>query len=160
MEYFGRVAGVATLVLGAAVLSACYVPETPPPVAPAVAVAPNGAPVYPAAGYPVYGSTVPAATAPGYPVYGSTAPAATAPSYAGTTTMVAPYAPPPQRIENPPPSSSPLAVWAPGHWSWNGTQFEWVSGHYVMRPSATATWHPGYWQQGPAGWTWTEGSWG
>jgi WXXGXW repeat (2 copies) len=145
MDYFGRIAGVATLALGAAALSACYAPEIPPPAEPAVATGPAAAPVYPAAGYADYGST---------------APVAPAPSYAGTTTIVAPYAPPPERMENPPPSSSPLAVWAPGHWSWNGTQFVWDSGHYVMRPSATATWHPGYWQQGPAGWTWIDGSWG
>ena len=94
--------------------------------------------------------------APAYPQYGSTVPVAPAPSYAGTT---APYAPPAPQVENPPPATSPLAMWQPGHWSWNGSQFVWLSGHYVERPSATATWRPGYWQQGRAGWVWVEGSW-
>ena len=145
MQYFGRVAGVATLALGAAVLSGCYGPETPPPVAPAVAVAPNGVPVYPAAAYPYYGST---------------APVAPTPSEAGTTTvMVAPIAPPTPLPETPPSAPSPLAVWQAGHWSWSGAQYTWTPGHYAQRPWWNARWVPGFWQPGAGGWTWIDGYW-
>jgi hypothetical protein len=93
------------------------------------------------------------------PQYGSSGSVAMAPSNAGTTSLAAPYAPPPPRVEAPPPAPSPLAMWQAGHWSWNGVRYAWAPGHYVERPSANATWMPGRWQQGPAGWTWVDGYW-
>jgi hypothetical protein len=102
----------------------------------------------------------PAFPPPATQQFGSTAPATEAPSNAGTTTViVAPMAPPAPLVETPPPATSPLAIWQPGHWSWIDGQFTWTPGHYVLRPSPTANWVPGYWQQGPTGWTWIEGHW-
>jgi WXXGXW repeat (2 copies) len=75
------------------------------------------------------------------------------------TAVVAPYAPPPPRVETPPPAPSTLATWQPGHWFWNGTRYDWMPGHYVDRPAQNANWMPGYWQQEPNGWTWIEGRW-
>src|ERR1700730_5844885 len=92
--------------------------------------------------------------------YGPTTWPGAAPSNAGTTFVsVAPFAPPPARVETPPPPPSPLAVWQPGHWSWSGGQYVWIAGQYVQRPALSANWVPGYWQQGPNGWIWTEGRW-
>jgi hypothetical protein len=75
------------------------------------------------------------------------------------TVVVAPYAPPPPRVETPPPAPSAQMVWQPGHWFWSGTRYDWLPGHYVESPSANAYWMPGYWQQGPNGWVWIEGRW-
>jgi hypothetical protein len=75
-----------------------------------------------------------------------------------TTGLSSCYAPPPQ-LETPPTGPSPLAMWQPGHWSWNGAQYSWTAGHYVERPTSTANWTPGHWQQGPTGWVWVEGYW-
>lgn len=78
----------------------------------------------------------------------------------GTTVVVtAPTAPPPPQPETPPPPPAPNYVWTPGHWSWNGTQYAWDSGSYVVPPTAAAHWTPGHWLQSPAGWTWVAGSW-
>jgi hypothetical protein len=172
MQYLGRVVGVAALALSTAVLSGCYAP--PPPgeavvpdqtLAPAPTVgmvAPYQTRAYPPSAYAPAASAAPLtpynadyAT----PQYGSTAPVAEVPSNAGTTVIVAPYAPPPPQAETPPLAPSALAMWQPGHWSWNGTQYSWISGYYVERPSPNANWTPGYWQQGSAGWTWVNGYW-
>ncbi len=172
MQTLGRAAGIAALALGSTALSGCYAPPPPAPVAvvtpdqtappypPSATVAPS----YPPPAYAPAASAAPTPLSPSYPdsatpQYGSTAPVAEVPSNAGTAVVVAPYAPPPLRVETPPPPPSALAMWQPGHWSWDGTQYAWVAGHYVERPSATANWVPGYWQQGPAGWTWINGYW-
>jgi hypothetical protein len=134
------------------------------PAGPVATVTPDQTPAYPAPAYPPIASAAPTPLSPyssnyAIPQYGSTGPVAQAPSNAGTTIVVAPYAPPPPQAETPPPTPSALAMWQPGHWGWNGTQYSWASGHYVERPSPSANWTPGYWQQGPAGWTWTNGYW-
>jgi len=79
---------------------------------------------------------------------------------ASTTVVVtAPTAPPPAQAETPPPAPGPRYVWAQGHWSWDGTQYVWNPGRYVIPPTTVARWTPGYWQQSPTGWVWTDGSW-
>ena len=78
---------------------------------------------------------------------------------ASTTVVVAPTAPPPPQAENPPPAPGLTYVWAPRHWWWDGTQYVWKPGSYVVPPTTVARWTPGYWQQGPNGWVWIEGSW-
>lgn len=143
----GRVAGVAVLAWGTAALTVCYAQPAPPA---ATVVTPNEA-LPPAP---------PPAPPPATPQFGSTAPAAEAPSSAGTATViVAPIAPPAPLTETPGPAPTALAIWQVGHWSWDGTTFNWTPGHYVMRPSPSANWVPGYWQPGPGGWTWINGYW-
>src|SRR5580704_8880424 len=67
--------------------------------------------------------------------YGPTTWPGAAPSNAGTTFVsVAPFAPPPARVETPPPP--PLAAWQPGHWSWSGGQYVWIAGQ--IRATARA----------------------
>lgn len=73
--------------------------------------------------------------------------------------LAAPYPPPPQLAEIPPPAPAPDALWHFGHWSWTGTKYSWSRGHYIERPTPTANWLQGYWQQGPEGWVWVEGRW-
>jgi WXXGXW repeat (2 copies) len=157
MQHFHRVPGVAAAIISTAVLAACSGPL--PPAPPAVAGVPPAPPAevfpaYPAAPPPAPGAYIP-------PQYGPTVAPANLPSSAGTLTtpVVAPYAPPPPRVETPPSAPSALAVWQPGHWAWTGTNYSWMPGHYVDRPSSTASWVPGYWQQGPNGWVWVDGRW-
>lgn len=149
-----------------------YPPPAYPPVAEATprSMAPGytapgyASPGYPSGGYPPVAEATPTPLTPPsstytVPQYGSSGSDAMAPSNAGTTSLAAPYAPPPPRVEAPPPAPSPLAMWQAGHWSWNGAQYGWTPGHYVERPTASATWIPGRWQQGPAGWIWVDGYW-
>jgi len=73
---------------------------------------------------------------------------------------VAPTAPPPPRVETIPPPPSAVMVWEPGHWNWNGNDWEWDSGHYAERPRPSAAWVPGNWtQQADGRWTWVPGHW-
>ncbi len=74
-------------------------------------------------------------------------------------TLAAPYAPPPELAEIPPPAPSPNSLWRVGHWVWSGVNYLWTRGHYIERPTPTANWSRGYWQQGPDGWVWVEGHW-
>jgi WXXGXW repeat (2 copies) len=171
MQYLSRVAGIAALALSTAALYGCYAlpppfaaevapDQTLPPPPPAVGmVTPYQTPSYPSSADTATASAAPYASRYATPQYGSTAPVAEVPSNAGTTVIVAPYAPPPLRAEAAPPAPSALAMWQPGHWNWDGTQYAWVAGHYDERPSPSANWTPGYWQQGPAGWTWINGYW-
>jgi hypothetical protein len=78
---------------------------------------------------------------------------------AQSTVVIAPAAPPPVREEIIPPAPSTDVVWQPGHWTWNGAQYAWVSGAYIARPRPQVAWVPGHWDQDPAGWTWVDGYW-
>jgi hypothetical protein len=74
---------------------------------------------------------------------------------------MAPYAPPPPRIEAvPPPPVAPQPLyWVPGRWQWDGRGWIWIPGHYVARPPHRAHWVPGHWVARPGGWFWVEGHW-
>jgi hypothetical protein len=164
MQYLGRVVGIAALALGTTALSGCYAPPPPPPVA-AITPDQTSPPPYPPPAYAPVATATPTPLTPpdsdyDLPQYGSTTAPAMAPSSSGTmTSVLAPYAPPTARAEYPPPAPSPLAMWQPGYWSWNGSQYVWTPGQYVERPTPTANWMPGYWQQGSGGWTWVGGHW-
>ena len=77
--------------------------------------------------------------------------------------IVAPKPPPPVRYEVAPPlppERVETVVWDPGHWHWNGRDWEWIPGHYVERPHREARWEPGHWAERPNGsWVWVEGHW-
>jgi hypothetical protein len=77
-----------------------------------------------------------------------------------STVIIAPTAPPPPRVETIPPPPSQVEIWHPGHWSWNGSGWDWAEGHYVQRPQPTAVWEPGHWtQQSSGGYVWVDGHW-
>jgi hypothetical protein len=71
---------------------------------------------------------------------------------------IVPTQPPPPLVEMSPPPS-PGYAWDPGHWSWDGAQYVWRSGTYIVQPTNGATFTPGYWREYPGGWAWTEGRW-
>ena len=76
-----------------------------------------------------------------------------------TRVVVARPAPPATHVEVQPPAPNARAVWDPGHWNWDGTQYVWISGHYIERPSVAMRWEPGHWMSANGGWVWTDGRW-
>jgi len=76
--------------------------------------------------------------------------------------LVAPKAPPEAQSEvpPPPPTTDQATYWEPGHWSWTGTGWSWISGQYVQRPHPSAAWVPGQWVLEPgSGYVWHSGHW-
>ena len=50
--------------------------------------------------------------------------------YGQSTVVIAPNAPPPPRVETipqPPSAEAKVMFWQPGHWMWNGANWEWAS---------------------------------
>jgi|SRR5579862_1865549 len=69
-------------------------------------------------------------------------------------------APPADREETPAPQPGPNYIWQPGHWSWDGNDFQWHSGIWAVPPTGYHTWSPGHWQQtGNTNWVYIEGQW-
>lgn len=68
-------------------------------------------------------------------------------------------APPPAPLTEAVPAPFPGYAWEPGHWAWDGTQYGWLPGRYIVQPTNGATFTPGYWQQYSGGWAWVEGRW-
>jgi hypothetical protein len=73
-----------------------------------------------------------------------------------------PYGPvPPPRYEAVPPPPGDRYVWEPGHWHWNGAQYVWIGGHYVIREVRYHHWIDGRWvwsvQAGQ--WVWRPAHW-
>lgn len=87
----------------------------------------------------------------------------TTPAYGSTesTVVLAPVAPPPVRVEAPPPVPGPGMAWIPGHWVWRGEDrgYVWLHGRYAEPPRARAAWIAGRFVQRPGGWMWVEGHW-
>lgn len=72
------------------------------------------------------------------------------------------YPPPaslPERPSEPKPAGDDV-VWAPGYWSWNTSEdnWLWVRGVWVHAPRGHR-WTPGYWSIVADGWRWIPGSW-
>ena len=82
---------------------------------------------------------------------------------AQSTVLIAPSAPPPPRVETMPapgPEQGRVVYWQPGHWVWDGANWNWQQGQYVERPSPQAVWEPGRWIQQPSGgYVWVDGHW-
>lgn len=70
------------------------------------------------------------------------------------------YAPiPPPRYEVVPPPPGGRMIWEPGHWHWDGYQYIWIGGHYIMQHRRPLQWIPGRWiWQGR--WVWIPAHWG
>ena len=70
------------------------------------------------------------------------------------------FGPPPPRYEVVYDAPFKHAVWARGHWGWNGYEgrYVWIPGRWIARRPAYS-WVDGGWQRGPRGWYWSEGGW-
>jgi len=75
------------------------------------------------------------------------------------TIVIAPRRPPPPRVEIIPAAPMPNDIWVNGHWAWNGVQWQWMPGRYVVRPTPRANWIPGHWRPHPGGYVWVDGRW-
>jgi hypothetical protein len=73
--------------------------------------------------------------------------------------VVVGFAPPAPVVEVAPPPPAPGYVWQPGYWSWNGVQYVWVPGGYVVASYVHAAWVPGAWVRHRPGWVWIAGHW-
>jgi hypothetical protein len=69
------------------------------------------------------------------------------------------FSPPTPVVEAVPASPAPGYVWQPGYWSWNGVQYVWIPGSYVVAPYANAVWVPGLWSRREYGSEWSAGHW-
>jgi WXXGXW repeat (2 copies) len=58
--------------------------------------------------------------------------------------------PPPLPIYDQPPIPAPGYIWTPGYWAWDGYDYYWVPGTWVLAPQPGLLWTPGYW-------TWQDG---
>ena len=73
--------------------------------------------------------------------------------------VVVGVAPPVPAAETVPPPPGPGYVWQPGYWAWNGAQYVWVPGTYVVAPYPGAVWVGGRWVHDGSGWVWVGGRW-
>ena len=83
-------------------------------------------------------------------------PVITSPYYPGLSSI----APPAPVFEEPAVLDSPRTeLWRPGYWSYDGSNFEWVSGEVMAKPAPTAAWFPAYWTRHTYGWAFVPGHW-
>lgn len=69
------------------------------------------------------------------------------------------FAPPAPRVEYRPAMPYQGAVWAPGHWAWNGYRHVWTAGYY-QSPRRGWVWEPAHWQpQFAGGFVYVPGHW-
>lgn len=68
--------------------------------------------------------------------------------------------PPQNPPETPGPQPGPQSLWVPGHYSWDGNDFQWQAGGWAVPPTGFHAWVPGHWDQVSSGnWSYTEGRW-
>jgi hypothetical protein len=53
--------------------------------------------------------------------------------------------PPPLPDVDQPPCPEDGDLWTPGYWAWDGAEYSWVSGVWVIPPGVEVFWTPGYW---------------
>ncbi|MFP2931164.1 hypothetical protein ACLESO_39420 [Pyxidicoccus sp. 3LG] len=70
----------------------------------------------------------------------------------------APMAPPELPAETPPARPFAGAVWASGHWFWDGDEWRINPGTWIA-PLAGYRFINGYWEQDSQGWRWVSGGW-
>ncbi|WP_426749180.1 YXWGXW repeat-containing protein [Myxococcus sp. Y35] len=74
------------------------------------------------------------------------------------TAPLAPYAPPALLAENPPARPYPGAVWASGHWYWDGNEWRFNQGAWLA-PMEGYRFINGYWEPDGRMWRWVSGGW-
>jgi hypothetical protein len=84
---------------------------------------------------------------------------ACAPGLSANISFSVALSPPAPVVETIPPAPAPGTVWTPGYWSWNGVEYIWVPGQYVVAPFPGAVWIGGRWVARGHHWTWVDGRW-
>lgn len=74
--------------------------------------------------------------------------------------MSPPYPPiPPLRAEVQPPRTRLGEVFVPGHWHWDGREYQWNPGHWTVQPVGMARFVPGRWAARGGNWEWIPAHW-
>lgn len=71
----------------------------------------------------------------------------------------APPPPPPAPTELVTPSPAANAVWIPGYWSFNGSSYHWVAGHWEIPPANTNTYVAAHWENQGSGYYFVPAYW-
>ena len=69
-------------------------------------------------------------------------------------------APPELPVYVQPPLPEPGYIWTPGYWGWDGMDYYWVPGTWVLPPVNGMLWTPGYWGWRDGFYAWNPGYWG
>jgi hypothetical protein len=70
------------------------------------------------------------------------------------------FGPPALPVYVAPPIPAPGYIWTPGYWAWDGDEYYWVPGTWVLAPAVGLLWTPGYWGWGSGFYVWHAGYWG
>jgi hypothetical protein len=68
-------------------------------------------------------------------------------------------APPPARVETPPPAPAAQLVWAPGYWYWSGQDWAWIPGEWLARPHTGWVYVYPTWLRRGGAWVFRSGGW-
>jgi hypothetical protein len=70
------------------------------------------------------------------------------------------FGPPALPVYVAPPIPAPGYIWTPGYWAWDGDEYYWVPGTWVLAPAVGLLWTPGYWGWASGFYAWHAGYWG
>src|SRR2546428_9102862 len=70
------------------------------------------------------------------------------------------YPPPPLPVYEQPICPEEGYIWTPGYWAWDGNDYFWVPGTWVLAPEPDFFWTPAYWGWSGAVFVFHEGYWG
>src|SRR5258708_24787301 len=70
------------------------------------------------------------------------------------------YPPPPLPVYEQPICPEEGYIWTPGYWAWDGDDYYWVPGTWVLAPEHGFFWTPAYWGWSGAVFVFHEGYWG
>ncbi len=71
----------------------------------------------------------------------------------------APYAPIPAPRYEVVPGPRHGYLWEPGHWHWDGVQYVWIGGRYIVARAEYRRYVPGHWRPRGPGWEWVPSHW-
>lgn len=70
-----------------------------------------------------------------------------------------PVTPPPPATDTVTPSPAPNAVWIPGYWSFDGSNYMWVAGHWEIPPPNARSYIAAHWENQGAGYFFVPAYW-
>jgi hypothetical protein len=70
------------------------------------------------------------------------------------------FAPPAIPVYTQPYCPGPGYLWTPGYWDWNGYDYYWIPGTWVLPPRVGFLWTPGYWGYNNGLYAFNNGYWG
>jgi hypothetical protein len=74
--------------------------------------------------------------------------------------QMAPFGPPEPPYEYKVAPGDPMKeIWRPGFWQFDGSNYYWVPGELVLRPSPAAVWSTDRWELRSYGWVYVPGYW-